>query len=131
MCSSDIYSYFNGWLVTAGSTTISIWNISEHNKTCQQTISRISCSEYETQAADVQLNDHQLIIRYVDGTFTVWNIFGSEKKELLESASIQIFGERVKRGYQKFKFDQLQIVSVNACEDSQGRHDLMTMIDFC
>lgn len=132
MSSSDIFSYCNGWLVV-GSSSIRIWKIAD-NKSFQlsTSISKTSDTEYETQIADIQLDGQRLIVRDMDGTFTVWRFFENKQgTEILGSASIRIIGERVKRGYQKFKFDQLQIVSVHTHEDeSKGRHDLLTLRNF-
>ena len=136
MSSNEIFSYFNGWLV-AGLTSVCIWDIEKDN--CQHTIEKpfnIS-EEYETEVADVKLDGEHLIIRDTTGTFTVWRFMGNKKSistkegiELLSNTSITLAGEQLKRGYKKFHFDPLQIVSIHSEENDYGQSDLLTIRNF-
>ena len=137
MSSDEIFCYFNGWLV-AGLTSVCMWDIEEYN--CPHTIPTTfdNWDEYETEVADIQLDGEHLIIRDTNGAFNIWRFggnkqFNSPKKEgvkLLSDTSITLPGEQLNRGYQKFKFDQLQIISVHSEEDDNGRHDLLTIRNF-
>jgi WD40 repeat protein len=139
MSSNEIFSYFKGWLV-AGLTSVRVWDIEKG--ICQYTIPAAfdNSNEYEMQVADVQLDGEHLIIRDTSGTFTVWRFMTTNKQSiipskerinLLSSTSVTLSGERMKRGYQKFKFDHLQIVSVHTEEDDlNGPCDLLTIRNF-
>lgn len=137
MSSDEIFSYSNGWLV-AGLKSVYMRDIEECNRPhIVPTTFDHWDDEYETEVADIQLDDEHLIIRDTNGTFNIWRFGGKksntpkqEGKKLLSDTSITLPGEHLKRGYQKFKFDQLQIASVHSEEDDDGRHDLLTIRNF-
>lgn len=123
MTSRDIFSYFDGWLAVGGkdNTEVRIWDIEKEN--CQFTIPVSN----ETQIADIQINDHCIIIRDSSGTFQVRHF----NRFVHCNADFDITGEQVKRGYQKFKFDHLQIISAHTnTEDFENRHDVLMLLNF-
>lgn len=136
MPSDHVFKYFDGWLV-AGIRTIRIWDIEKSN--CQHVIqhSNSSTEEYETLVVDVQLDGERLIIRDNSGTFKVWlfccnkEVNFSNRIGRLSNNSLSISSEPIARRCEKFKFDELQIITVERVQDDiRGPFDLLVMRNF-
>ncbi|XP_057375627.1 F-box/WD repeat-containing protein 1A-like [Daphnia carinata] len=134
--SDHVFKYFDGWLI-AGIRTIRIWDIEKSD--CQHVIpqSNSSIEEYETLVVDIQLDGERLIIRDNSGTFNVWlfcckkgaNL--SSRMGLLSNNNVSISSEPIARRCEKFKFDELQIVTVERVQDDlRGPFDLLIMRNF-
>lgn len=136
MPSNHVFKYYNGWLV-AGIQTVRIWDIEKSN--CQHVIPKPSSNtdDYETQVVDIQVDGDRLLIRDASGTFKVW-LFRCSKEanlsndtERLSNSGVSIPSEPIKRSYEKFKFDQLQIVTVDRVQDDLcAPFDVLTMRNF-
>lgn len=125
MTSREIFTYFNGWLLVGGKDEreIRVWDIV--NEICRFRIK----TDDDSGLVDVRYDGHHVIVRHSSGMFYVWRFQLGQNVEPIK-ANFEIVGERIKRGYQHFRFDQLQILSVHNNESSLDRHDVLTIRDF-
>ncbi|KAI9553986.1 hypothetical protein GHT06_019257 [Daphnia sinensis] len=136
--SDHVFKYFNGWLV-AGIRTIRVWDVEK--SICQHVIPQLNSNtdteEYETLVVDVQLDGERLIIRDNSGTFKVWlfccNKWAnfSNRMGILSNNYVTLSSEPITRRCEKFKFDELQIVTIERVQDElRGPFDLLIMRNF-
>lgn len=128
--SRDIFQYFDGWLVAAGTEhmgVVSIWDIEQGN--CRHTIEM----NPEHNIVDIQINSELIVIRNISGTFQVYRYyFDEQNNRFLIDKHAELARETIKRGYQKFLFDQLQIITVQPNHDGNVKthSDRLTFLNF-
>lgn len=127
MSSDNKFSYFNGWLAVGTSRgLIRVWEVEK--QLCHHSIQ----IQGNMEIVDLSLNDEHVITRDVSGMFMVFPLPSNMRTLETSGANhVQLQGEPIRRGYQTFRSDYLQIITVRTCEDYvNGHHDLVTLKNF-